>query len=119
MARPWDRSDLVRRVRIALDMAAETVDVVGREGDPAGPTAADGRQAERPAPALNPEKVVAETAMLLLCASPLRYLDAGIDDRIEALTAPADRRAPGAARCSPRSAATRAALASMPSRTPS
>ena len=71
----WDRSDLVRRVVNALDVANRAVrDIV--EG------------AESVTPIKNGllcEKVIAETAMLLLCVEPIRSLDERIGDQVDAI----------------------------------
>ena len=88
-SRAWDRSDLVRRVRDALELARDAVALAGRDaqsGPSDAPAEAGASDSTRPAPVLSRDKVVAETAMLLLCASPLRLLDAGVDRRLDALT---------------------------------
>jgi hypothetical protein len=88
-SRPWDRSDLVRRVRIALELAGEALALASRDaqsGATDAPAEAGASDSTRPAPVLSRDKVVAETAMLLLCTSPLRGLDMGVDGRLDALT---------------------------------
>ena len=79
----WDSSDLVRRVLIALDIAIQTlgriVDVDHSNAETATPPkSADG---------LLDEKVVAETAMLLLCAEPIRSLDQRTQERFDVIAA--------------------------------
>ena len=72
-------------------MAAEAVDSIGRAAGPVtspDEPAGAGPDRTRPTPEVSPDKVVAEAAMLLLCASRLRWLDAEIDGRIDALTGP-------------------------------
>ena len=77
----WDQSDLIRRVLGALDVASEAVRALV-EGDAAGTDLAS------PAPGAAsylPQKIVAETAMLLLCAEPIQHLDERIRERVESL----------------------------------
>ena len=81
----WDPSDLVRRVVNALDVASRAV------GDIVGDT-------DSTTPVKNGlvcEKVIAETAMLLLCVDPIRSLDERIDKQVDwvaALLVPQARR---------------------------
>src|SRR5262245_59728292 len=79
----WDPTDLVRRVLNALDLAIRTI---GSLGD------ADSAKVEAAAPTKGAvefleEKVVAETAMLLLCVEPIRSLDRRIQERFDEIVA--------------------------------
>ncbi len=60
----WDEADLVRRLCHALEVARKAVSKLGAEGytDP-----------QEPANTVEPEKVIAETALLLLSASSAGY----------------------------------------------
>jgi hypothetical protein len=84
----WERGDLVRRVSVALDVAAAAIAGIElAEGGAAnGARSANGAHGAVGAPP--PEKLVAETAMLLLCAAPLGALSAEVADRIDAVAAP-------------------------------
>src|SRR5687768_6934828 len=76
----WDQSELIRRVLGALEVASGAVRVLV-EGD-------GGTQHPRPAPDAAshlPQKVVAETAMLLLCVEPVQHLDERLRERVETL----------------------------------
>jgi uncharacterized protein DUF6895 len=75
----WRRSDLIRRVVNALDVASRMVrSLVEMEASSAG------RAAEATsAGGLLREKIVAETAMLLLCVEPVRGLDERIREQAE------------------------------------
>lgn len=78
---PWDEADLVRRVRLALDLATEALDLIGSSRRPnviRDNGVGDG-------PQFSSEKLVGETAMLLLCAMPLCRQDVGVADRFHAL----------------------------------
>lgn len=77
----WDRDDLIRRVIKALDAAFEVVQTIEHDGRP---DAADAH-ATRDAIGVPTEKIVAETAMLLLCAAPVRRLHERIHDRIDSI----------------------------------
>jgi hypothetical protein len=77
----WDPSDLIRRVLNALDMAIRTIGSLG-DVNSANVTAAS--------PSKNlfiDEKIVAETAMLLLCVQPISRLDQCIRKRFDAIAA--------------------------------
>src|SRR5262249_22772778 len=77
----WDHSDLIRRVLNALDMAIRTIGSLG-DVNSANVTAAS------PSKILFiDEKVVAETAMLLLCVQPISRLDRCIRKRFDAIAA--------------------------------
>jgi len=80
---PWDQADLVRRVHLSLDLATGALDLIGsgRRPDVIRDSTEGG------GPRFSSEKLVGETAMLLLCAMPLRRHDIDIADRIEALAA--------------------------------
>jgi hypothetical protein len=69
----WDRQDLVRRLCHALDIAKQTVLRLAANGytDP-----------EEPANCVRPEKVIAETALLLFAASTAGLLD-DVNERIQ------------------------------------
>ena len=72
---PWDPSDLIRRVVNALDLARQAIGNIVED-------------AESIAPIKNGlvcEKVIAETAMLLLCVAPIRDLDERIATQLEAI----------------------------------
>ena len=79
----WDPSDLVRRVLIALDIAIRTIeslaDVDSANVESATPT----KRVE----GFLDEKVVAETAMLLLCVEPIRSLDHRIREQFDVVAA--------------------------------
>jgi len=79
----WDPSDLVRRVLNALDIAIRTIESLVND---------DSANAESVTPTkgvdgLLDEKVVAETAMLLLCVEPIRSLDQRIRERFDVVAA--------------------------------
>jgi hypothetical protein len=65
----WSRDDLVRRLRNSLRTAERAVRILGRQGftDPDDPTSS-----------VRPEKLVAETAVLLLAAGPISEWDNGV-----------------------------------------
>src|SRR5262245_8637998 len=69
----WDRQDLVRRLCHALDIAKQTVLRLAANGytDP-----------EEPANCVRPEKVIAETALLLFAASTAGLHD-DVNERIQ------------------------------------
>jgi hypothetical protein len=77
----WDHADLVRRVVDVLDLALRMVRSVAEPSSP--------RLAATPdlAVGLLREKVVSETAMLLLCVEPRCGLDARIRERFETIGA--------------------------------
>jgi hypothetical protein len=75
----WDPSDLIRRVVHALDVARETVRALAGTGSARAGLA---RQAKGTASLLR-EKVVSETALLLLCVEPVRAADEGIAERLD------------------------------------
>jgi uncharacterized protein DUF6895 len=79
----WDPSDLVLRVLTALDIAIRTIgslgDIHAANVGAAAPTKGADEFLE--------EKVVAETAMLLLCIEPIRSLDQRIQERFDAVVA--------------------------------
>ena len=89
----WDPSDLVRRVLNALDIAIRTIESLAD---------VDSANVESDTPTKSPEglldeKVVAETAMLLLCVEPIRSLDQRIREQFDvvaALLVPLRRHAP-------------------------
>jgi hypothetical protein len=86
----WDHADLVRRVLDVLDLALRMVRSVAETSSP--------RLAAPPNPAVGllREKVVSETAMLLLCVEPRCGHDVRIRERFEtigALLAPLARHA--------------------------
>jgi hypothetical protein len=71
----WDPSDLVRRVVNALDVASRAVRAI-----------VDGTENITPIKnGLVCEKVIAETAMLLLCVDPIRSLDERIDKQVDVI----------------------------------
>jgi hypothetical protein len=77
----WDRSDLIGRVLNALDLAHQTVQlyVSGARGSAAPTTQADAVNG------LLRDKIVSETAMLLLCVEPIEDLDARLGERTDCL----------------------------------
>lgn len=75
----WNQFDLIRRVVHILDLATQMVQsIVQTESERAS-------QPETVAGFLR-NKVVAETAMLLLCVNPIQTFDQKIQDRVEILT---------------------------------
>jgi hypothetical protein len=75
----WDQSDLVRRVIGVLDVASR---IVRELGDTAAANAESSRGANGDLAQLR-EKVVSETALLLLCVAPIRSLDERIGERFD------------------------------------
>lgn len=78
----WDHADLIRRVVDVLDVALRTVRSIVDTSS--APLAAARDQS---AVGLLREKVVSETAMLLLCVEPLRDQDDRIRERFETIAA--------------------------------
>jgi hypothetical protein len=74
--RTWDEADLARRLRGALETSGRAVAALSADGysDPAEPSQNFG-----------PEKVVAETALLLLAADAVKH-HPGIREGIEAVS---------------------------------
>jgi hypothetical protein len=81
-AQTWEKGDLLRRVSRALDFAAQAVQSLPTDGWPE----AEGAESQRPLGALY-EKVVAETAMLLISAASVQDVDKGIEERVRHLAA--------------------------------
>lgn len=79
----WDQSDLVRRVINALDVANRTVRTL-IEADSVN---VGGATAKKGADVLMRDKVIAETAMLLLCAEPICSLDDRIREKLGVIAA--------------------------------
>ncbi len=77
----WDRSDLIERVLHALDLAHRTVQlyVSGARGAAVPATQADAVNG------LLRDKIVSETAMLLLCVEPIEDLDSRLRERTDCL----------------------------------
>ena len=78
-ANRWNQPDLARRVIHALDVARQAIQTL---------VEADSARGERGAPAnaasmFPSEKLVSETAMLLLVVDPIRSLDKRIQDHVE------------------------------------
>src|SRR5437660_11760227 len=71
----WDKTDLVRRLCLVLDVARQTIEQLAQNGfhDP-----------EEPDNNVLPEKIIAETALLLLAASTVDFHDE-VNTRIEQL----------------------------------
>ena len=81
LAPRWDRADLIRRVVNALDVASRMVKTIAAAeaagaGHPVTATGAGGPLRE---------KIVAETAMLLLCVEPVLNLDRRIREQAETI----------------------------------
>ncbi|MDQ6837093.1 MAG: hypothetical protein M3137_01795 [Actinomycetota bacterium] len=80
---PVGRTDLARRLRTALDTALHTVEAMaGADFPVAGPEETSGTVRE-----LLVDKMVAETAMLLLCAAPVQSLDDSLAEAVRQVTA--------------------------------
>lgn len=77
---PGSPGDLLRRVRLAIDVAGRALHAVLAQGESRAADAAS--PCVRP---LSPAKVIAEAAMLLRCVSPLRAADASLGDAIDTL----------------------------------
>ena len=77
----WNQSDLIRRVINAIDLARQAirtiVEIDSVQEETATPSISSGRFLR--------EKVVSETAMLLLCLEPIRELDERIGEHFEVL----------------------------------
>ena len=79
----WDDANRLGRLSTTLDFASEAVRSIASDngiGMESAESPGDGV-------AFLSEKVVAETAMLLLCASAVEHLDEGIHDRVHSLAA--------------------------------
>jgi hypothetical protein len=79
----WDPSDLVRRVINALDIATRSIECLANVDSAKVKAAAPTKGADE----FLEQKVVAETAMLLLCIEPIRSLDQRIRDQFDAVAA--------------------------------
>jgi hypothetical protein len=69
----WAEADLVRRVCLGLDIAARAITIIGPDGF---------RDDDEPEGSFGPDKLAAESAMLLYVASSVRH-HAGIGERID------------------------------------
>jgi hypothetical protein len=78
----WEKADLVRRVLRVLDFAAQAVKSLPTDGWPD----AEDAESKNPLGVLY-EKVIAETAMLLLSAASVQDVDKGIRERVDHLAA--------------------------------
>jgi hypothetical protein len=78
----WEAGDLVHRVSQVLDFAVQAVQSLPRDG---WPEPADA-EAKSP-PGVLYEKVVAETAMLLVCTASVQHVNEGLRERVGDLLA--------------------------------
>jgi hypothetical protein len=92
----WDRSDLVRRLKDALDVAGRAVDAAIRYEVQSESHADFTSEVDKALGDIRPlvmKKVVAEAAMLLRCAAAVRHVDgkisSTIDELAQRLTTPA------------------------------